>query len=46
MIDNLRQTIIEANEAYRNGNAIMSDSDYDKLIDQLKELNPNDSYYL
>lgn len=42
MIDNLRQTIIEANEAYRNGNAIMSDSDYDKLIDQLKELNPND----
>ena len=42
MIDNLRQTIIEANEAYRNGSAIMSDSDYDKLIDQLKELNPND----
>lgn len=42
MIDNLRQTIIEANEAYRNGNAIMSDSDYDKLIDQLEELNPND----
>jgi len=42
MIDNLRQTIIEANEAYRNGNAIMSDSDYDKLIDQLKELNSDD----
>lgn len=46
MIDKLRQTIIEANKAYRGGNPIMSDNEYDQLIDQLKELNPNDEVLL
>ncbi len=42
MIEKLKQTIIDANQAYRTGNAIMSDSEYDQLIEQLKELNPDD----
>jgi DNA ligase (NAD+) len=42
----LRNKIIEANKAYRTGNAIMSDYEYDLLIDELKELNPHDDLLL
>ena len=38
----LKKKIKKANTAYRSGNAIMSDYEYDLLIDELKELSPND----
>jgi DNA ligase (NAD+) len=42
MIDQLRNRIIEANEAYRIGKPVMSDSEYDVLIEELAELSPDD----
>jgi NAD-dependent DNA ligase len=33
MIDQLRNRIIEANEAYRIGKPVMSDSEYDVLLE-------------
>lgn len=42
MIEQLRNKIKEANEAYRLGNPIMPDSVYDDLIEELKEISPND----
>ena len=42
MIEQLKQTIIEANQAYRFGDAIMTDFEYDQLIQKLKELSPDD----
>lgn len=38
----LREQIIKANEAYRKGNAIISDAEYDILIEELQLLNPDD----
>ena len=38
MIDELIQKILEANKSYRSGNAIISDSEYDSLIDELRLL--------
>ena len=42
MIDQLRNRIIEANEAYRIGKPTMSDSEYDILLEELAELSPDD----
>jgi DNA ligase (NAD+) len=42
MINELRDKITKANEAYRIGNPIISDSEYDKLIDELSLLSPGD----
>ena len=42
MIEQLKNKIKEANEAYRLGSPIMSDSEYDILIEELSELSPND----
>lgn len=42
MIEQLRSKIIEANEAYRSGKPIMSDSKYDQLVEELTLLSPND----
>lgn len=42
MIENLRKRIIEANEAYRTGNALMSDEEYDILLNELAELSCED----
>ena len=42
MIDELKNAIIEANESYRSGNSIISDAEYDQLIEDLKLINPND----
>ena len=42
MIEQLKEQIIKANEAYRVGNPIISDSDYDKLVEELELLSPND----
>lgn len=41
-IKELKQKITEANEAYRAGNPIMSDPEYDNLIDQLRLSSPDD----
>jgi DNA ligase (NAD+) len=42
MIKELKEKIIKANEAYRFGKPIMSDSNYDQLIDELAQLSPDD----
>lgn len=42
MIEKLREKIRVANEAYRIGEPIMSDSEYDILIEELAEMSPND----
>jgi NAD-dependent DNA ligase len=42
MIQELRNKIIEANEAYRLGKPIMSDAKYDLLIEELSILSPDD----
>jgi len=42
MIQELRKKIQEANEAYRTGNAIISDGEYDILLDELAILSPDD----
>ena len=42
MIQELRKKIQEANDAYRTGNAIISDGEYDILLDELAILSPDD----
>ena len=42
MIDQLKNRIREANEAYRIGKPVMSDSEYDILIEELAEMSPED----
>lgn len=45
-IEQLKKEIIEANEAYRTGEAIMSDSEYDDLLEELTILSPNEELLL
>lgn len=40
-IKELERKIKEAAEAYYNGNAIMSDDEFDELIDELRAINPD-----
>ena len=42
MINELRNKIIRANEAYRIGSPIMSDKEYDQLVEELSTLSPGD----
>lgn len=42
MVEQLKQRIAEANEAYRLGSPIMSDQEFDILIEELSELSPED----
>ena len=42
MIEQLKETIIKANESYRKGNPLMSDSEYDTLLEELALLSPDD----
>ena len=42
MINDLKEKIVKANEAYRIGKPIMSDKEYDQLIEELELLSPND----
>ena len=42
MVDQLKNRIREANEAYRIGEPVMSDAEYDILIEELAELSPED----
>ena len=41
-IDQLKKEIAEANVAYRTGEAIILDSEYDDLLEELEQLAPND----
>lgn len=43
MIQELVNKILEANKAYRTGNSIISDKEYDILVDELRELDPHNS---
>lgn len=42
MIEQLKEQITKANDAYRLGNPIMSDKEYDLLVDELSLLSPED----
>ena len=42
MIEQLKEQIIKANDAYRLGQPIISDSKYDQLVDELSLLSPHD----
>ncbi len=42
MIEQLKEQIIKANDTYRLGNPIISDKEYDLLIEELSMLSPND----
>ena len=42
MIEQLKEQIIKANDAYRSGKSIISDAKYDQLVEELSMLSPND----
>ena len=42
MIEQLKEQIIKANDAYRAGKPIISDAKYDQLVDELSLLSPDD----
>jgi NAD-dependent DNA ligase len=42
MIEQLKNKIKEANEAYRIGKPIMSDKEYDILVEELSDMSPDD----
>jgi len=42
MIEQLKEQIIKANEAYRLGQPIISDTNYDQLVEELSLLSPDD----
>jgi NAD-dependent DNA ligase len=45
MIDRIVEKLEEANEKYRQGNPIMSDYDYDQLLETLFECDPENEYF-
>jgi DNA ligase (NAD+) len=45
MIDKIVTKLEEANEKYRQGNPIMSDYDYDQLLETLYEYDPENEYF-
>jgi DNA ligase (NAD+) len=44
-IEELRTQLTGYNEAYRKGNALISDAAYDTLVDELQLLSPNDPFF-
>jgi NAD-dependent DNA ligase len=42
MIEQLKEQIVKANEAYRAGKPIISDAKYDQLVEELSLLSPDD----
>jgi NAD-dependent DNA ligase len=44
MIEQLVEKITKANDAYRQGKPIISDIQYDILVDELSKLDPNKIY--
>ena len=45
MIGKIVKELIQANEKYRQGNPIMSDKEYDQLLEQLFEIDPENDYF-
>jgi NAD-dependent DNA ligase len=45
MIDRIVAKLEEANEAYRTGNAIISDKDYDEMVDLLFSYDPENEFF-
>ena len=45
MIDRIVAKLEEANNAYRTGNAIMSDKDYDEMVDLLFSYDPENEFF-
>jgi len=45
MIEKIVKELIQANEKYRQGNPIMSDKEYDQLLEQLFEIDPENDYF-
>ena len=45
MINQLVQSISQANIAYRLGKPIMSDTKYDQLVDELRLLDPSNEIF-
>ena len=45
MIDKIVTKLEEANKAYRTGNAIMSDKDYDEMVDLLFSYDPENEFF-
>ena len=45
MIDKIVAKLEEANKAYRTGNAIMSDKDYDEMVDLLFSYDPENEFF-
>ena len=45
MIDRIVAKLEEANKAYRTGNAIMSDKDYDEMVDLLFSYDPENEFF-
>lgn len=45
MIDKIVAKLEEANTAYRTGNAIMSDKDYDEMVDLLFSYDPENEFF-
>ena len=45
MIDRIVEKLEEANEKYRQGNPIMSDYDYDQLLETLFDYDPENEYF-
>ena len=44
-IKKLEYKIKKANKVYRDGNPMISDQEYDQLLDQLKELDPTNRLF-
>ena len=44
-INEIKEVLKTANNAYRDGNPIMSDMEYDALENSLREINPNDDWF-
>jgi DNA ligase (NAD+) len=44
-IDTLRSQLIEYDDAYRSGNALVSDSIYDTMVEELQVLSPDDMFF-
>ena len=42
MINELKERIVKANEAYRLGSPIISDKEYDQLVEELELVSPSD----
>lgn len=44
-IEKLRALIKDYNQAYRSGNTQISDAEYDKLVEELRRINPDDEWF-